>query len=203
MEKSMPDGLIQFDLEHPIWDRIYTVAPLVVVGTKGIASFDLAPKHLAMPMGWDNYFCFVCTPSHQTYKNIELHKKFTVSFVKPDNLVLASLAASPKCGPDSEVKKVVSAMPTFKSNNVDAPFLQNSYLYLDCRLNKIIDGFGRNSLIIGNITHAFAEPDALRKSDIDDAEVIQKNPMIVYLPPNRFAEIKDSQAFPFPKDFKK
>ena len=44
--------LVELDMNLPIWDRFFWVAPLVLVGTmESDGSYDLAPKHMAMPMG--------------------------------------------------------------------------------------------------------------------------------------------------------
>lgn len=40
------------------------VAPLVIIGSREPdGGFDLAPKHMAMPVGWQNYYCFA-RPAH-------------------------------------------------------------------------------------------------------------------------------------------
>ena len=58
------------DTRRPIWERFFTVAPLVVVGTREEdGSPDLAPKHMAGPVSWQNFFGFVCSPTHATYAN--------------------------------------------------------------------------------------------------------------------------------------
>ena len=55
---------VQLSLDSPFWERVFTVSPLVLVGTKETdGTYDLAPKNLAMPLGWGNRFCFVCTPT--------------------------------------------------------------------------------------------------------------------------------------------
>ena len=50
----MTDGtaeLVEIDPGDGIWNRFFTVNPLVVIGTQEEdGSFDLAPKHLAMPL---------------------------------------------------------------------------------------------------------------------------------------------------------
>ena len=54
--------LIPLPVDRPIWDRVFCVAPLVIVGSKEPhGGYDLAPKHMAMPLGLGNYFCFVCS----------------------------------------------------------------------------------------------------------------------------------------------
>ena len=83
-----------------LWERVFTVAPLVIVGSKDTdGTYDLAPKHMAMPLGWGDRYCFVCTPRHRTYRNIERHGVFTVSYPHSFQVVQASLAASaPRAG---------------------------------------------------------------------------------------------------------
>ena len=71
-------GLLDLDVSQPIWDRFFWVAPLVIIGTREPdGGHDLAPKHMATPMGWRNYFGFVCTPRHRTYSNAERSGVFT------------------------------------------------------------------------------------------------------------------------------
>ena len=40
-------NIISLNTDKSIWDHFYTVAPLVVIGTKEGDGFDLAPKHMA------------------------------------------------------------------------------------------------------------------------------------------------------------
>ena len=50
---------VPIPVDKPVWNNVFTVAPLVLVGTReGGGGYDLAPKHMAMPLGWDNYYCF-------------------------------------------------------------------------------------------------------------------------------------------------
>ena len=59
------------------------------------------------------------------------------------------------------------------------------------------DDFGRNSLVAGRIVAARVAEDAVRLSDRDDADTVAGAPLLVYLPPGRFAEVAESHAFPF------
>ena len=80
--------MVPLPLSAPIWDAFFTVAPLVLVGTREEdGSHDLAPKHMAMPLGWQNHFGFVCHPSHATQRNAERTGAFTVSFPRPASVV--------------------------------------------------------------------------------------------------------------------
>ncbi len=202
MQTDKPKTLVTLDTAAPIWDRFFMVFPLVVVGTREEdGTYDLAPKHMAMPMGWDNTFGFVCTPRHGTYHNAKREGVFTVSFPRPSQVVVASLTASPRC--EDASKPTLKALPTFKAETVDGVFLEDGYVYFECKLDRIIDGFGVNSLIVGTIVAAHLDEDAARMSDEDDGDLIHQAPLLAYLAPGRFANIKETYAFPFPADFKR
>jgi len=195
-------ALVELDTSEPVWDRFFTVAPLVLVGTVDPdGSFDMAPKHMVTPMGWQNYFGFVCAPTHSTCSNIQRTGEFTVSFPRPSQVLFSSLAASPRLA-DGD-KPVLDYFKTFPASNVEGRFIDEAYLYFECRHFKTVDGFGPNCLITGEIVAAYAEPAFLRSSELDDQEVIHDSPLFVYVAPGRFAEIDRSNAFPFPAHMKK
>jgi len=68
---------------------------------------------------------------------------------------------------------------------------------------KFVDGFGENSLVLGEIVKAQAWSDVIRTPSHDDSESIYHHPQIAYISPGRFAIIDETQAFPFPVKFKK
>ncbi|HEY5739836.1 MAG TPA: flavin reductase [Gammaproteobacteria bacterium] len=202
MSDSESTHLIELDISEPIWESFFTVFPLVIVGSREAdGRDDLAPKHLAIPMSWQNHFGFVCTPRHNTYQNIQRDKEFAVTYMRPSQTVLASLAASPRC--DDGSKPITEAMPTFAAQSVKASFIQDGYLFLECELEQIVDNLGDNSLIIGRIVSARVAEDALRTSDRDDEDLVYTAPLLAYLYPGRFAEIKNSNKLPFPAGFKR
>ncbi len=203
MKRQLADHLIPLATNEPIWNHFFTVAPLVVIGTKEGNGYDLAPKHMATPIGPLNYFGFVCTPKHSTYQNCKETGEFAVSFPLPDQIVLASLSASPRCGGQSKVKTIVQSLPTIKTTSIDALFVAHSYLYLECRLFKIIDGFGAYSFISGEVKAAFVHKDYLRVSEKDEQQQINQHPLLVYVADGRFATISETFNFPFPKGFKR
>ena len=194
--------LIELDTSSSIWESFFTVFPLVVIGTREAdGSDDLAPKHLAMPMSWKNHFGFVCTPRHNTYQNIRRDRQFSVTYMRPSQTVLASLAATPRCEDGS--KPITQALPTFAAETVNAAFVEDGYLFLECELQQIVDELGENSLIIGHIISARVAEDALRSSDQDDEDLLFKAPLLAYLYPGRFAEIASTNQLPFPAGFKR
>ncbi|HJY81274.1 MAG TPA: flavin reductase [Candidatus Binatia bacterium] len=199
MQKYLRGHIRTLETDLPIWERFFTVASLVLLGTKEKDGYDLAPKHMATPMGWENYFGFVCAPRHRTYQNIKHEGVFTVSYPRPTQLVITSLAAAPRCGDDA--KPSLLALPTFPASQVDGVFVEDAYIFLECRLERIIDGFGVNSLITGRIVAAHVHEDVLRTSEHDDQELIHAAPLLAYLYPGRIAHIASSYSFPFPLDF--
>jgi flavin reductase (DIM6/NTAB) family NADH-FMN oxidoreductase RutF len=192
--------LIQLATDRPLWDRIFTVAPLVIVGSKDVnGAYDLAPKHMVMPLGLGHYFCFVCSPRHTTYHNVRRHGVFTVSYPRIGEVVYSSLAAAPRS--DDESKPSLLALPTFAATRVDGVLVEGCYLFLECDLHSVIDDFDGYSLIIGKVVAAAAHDDALRKREIDESDQIFQFPLLAYLHPNRLAEIRQSTAFPLPEGF--
>jgi len=177
--------LVSLDLDQPIWERFFTVAPLVMVGTRERdGTYDLAPKHMAMPLGWGNYFGFI-----------------TVSFPRPSQVLTVSLTATPRC--DHDRKPALNALPTIPAQLVDGVFLQDAYLNLECQLIRIVDDFGENSLIAGRIVAAHVDETALRSCDRDDQDLLRQSPLLAYLSPGRFATLDHSQAFPFHEGFQR
>ena len=194
---------VSLDLENSIWEHFYTVAPLVVVGTKEREGFDLAPKHMVTPIGFSRFFGFVCTPRHRTYRNLREHGKFSVSFVKPDQVLLSSLAAMPRCSDTEDPKAIVKHIPSFFSDDGDYVFVDGSYLLLECTVHKIIDGFDDYSMITGRIENAVVHPDYLVQSDQSAQQQIYEHPILAYVAQGRFAVIRETMHYPFPKDFKR
>lgn len=193
----------ELDTKNSIWEQVFTIAPLVIIGSKEKSGHDLAPKHMAMPIGFDNYFGFVCTPKHATYNNIKETQTFAVSFPLPHNILMASLSASPRQDDISKHKQIIDALPTIEAPNIDALFVVDSYLFLECELFKVIDGFNTNSVITGKIISAFANINYVKQFEMDEQEQFKNNPLLVYIAPGRFAKTIQTYNFPFPKYFKR
>ena len=202
MAEKTKEDLIKLDVSLPIWDHFFTVAPLVVIGSKEVEGYDLAPKHMAFPMGWGNYFGFICTPQHGTYHNIKHHGSFTVSYPKPNQMVMTSLAASPRCD-QSGSKPALKALETFPAEVIDGIFLKDAYLFLECELHRVIDGFDQNSLITGKIVAAAVDKQSKRTGQEYDQKLLYENRLTAYLYPGRFATLGETLAFPFPSHYRR
>lgn len=192
------DRLVELSTRVPIWDRFFTVAPLVLIGTREADnSDDVAPKHMACPMGWQNYFGFVCTPRHATYQNIARDHVFAVTYPKPTQWLETSLTASPRC--EDGGKPSLDFIDLVRSPTVDCPMVKDGYLYLECELDRMVDGFGPNSLIVT----ARVDQDYLRAHERDDQDLVHNAPLLSYVSPGRFAILQDTRSLPFPEGMKK
>jgi len=199
---SLPDTLVSLPMDEPIWERFFTVFPLVLVGTREEdGGHDLAPKHMAMPMSWKNWFGFVCTPRHRTYQNALRTGAFTVSYPGYEQVVLTSLAAAPRA--DSNQKPSLLALPVFPAKVVDGVLVEGCNLYLECELDRMVDDLGDNSLIIGRVVSAHVDQRTLRGDDREDNDIIRESPLFAYLYPERFTIVDQSQGFPMPAGFKR
>jgi flavin reductase (DIM6/NTAB) family NADH-FMN oxidoreductase RutF len=200
MSDRAADGLVTLDPAHPIWERFFTVAPLILVGSRDPSGdCDVAPKHMATPLGWENYYGFVCSPTHCTYRNIAAFPQFTVSFPRPAQTVETSFAAAPRWEDCS--KPGLQAVPTLRARKVEGILVAGCSAYLECELDRFVDGLGENSLVIGRVVAAHVAADALRTLDRDDNDLLREAPLLAYLSPGRFAKIDRSWAFPFPTGF--
>ncbi len=201
-QPSSEEQIIPLSIASPIWDRVFTIAPLVVIGTREPnGEYDLAPKHLVTPLSWTNYFGFVCTPRHATYQNIKREGVFTVSYPRPNQTVITSLTASPR--EDDGSKPSLAALPTWPAQQIDGVFIEDAYLFLECELDRIVDGFDINSLIAGRITAAYVASDSLRQEDLDDSDLLANAPLLAYINWGRFARVDESFTFPFMSGFKR
>lgn len=199
MSASATSELVDLSTASSIWERFFLVAPLVLVGTKEGDGYDVAPKHLATPLGWENWFGFVCSPRHATYRNLAAHPEFTVSFPGADLILETSLAAGERQADSS--KPSLAAVPTFPARAVDGVLVERCGLYLECELERTIDGFGENSLLVGRVLAASAPRSALRGPDVDDADLLHALRPLVYLAPGRFGVVETTHAFPLPAGF--
>jgi flavin reductase (DIM6/NTAB) family NADH-FMN oxidoreductase RutF len=189
---------VELDVRVPVWERVFMVAPLVLVGTREPdGSFDLAPKHLALPLSWQNHFGFVCTPRHSTYTNALRERAFTVSYPRPAQLVHTSLAASPRCADGT--KPTVATLPTRPAQRVAGVLVEGASLALECELERVVEGFGENGLVVGRIVAAWADPAALIDADREPEQVLAEAPLLAYVHPGRFAEIAAAYSFPMPE----
>lgn len=206
MDTPEEPDIISLDPKQPFWERVYMVSPLVVVGSRDDeGAYSLAPTHMATPIGMENYFGFVSTPNLKTYHNVVESGVFTVSYPRPSQVTFASLAASPHVGnPEGpQHKPDLDQLPTLSAKEIDGVFLKDAYLFLECELDRKVDGIGKNSLLIGQVQAVHVDRGALRMSEQDDQELIRDNPLLAYISPDRCTTIEETTAFPLPAGVRK
>lgn len=185
-----------------VWQNVLTVAPLVVIGSRDPDGNDnMAPKHMAMRFSWSDHYGFVCTRQHRTYQNVAETEMFTVSYPRPSQALMTSLAAGQRG--DDDVKPALAALPTIPAQCVEGAFLEDAYLFLECRLEKIVDDLAENSLIIGRIVAAHVSADSLINAQRSANDMLADAPLLAYLDWGHFARIERSAPFPFLSDFKR
>lgn len=203
MSEQISSSMIEITDDPYLWDRFFMVHALLIIGSKEEnGEYNMAPKHMAMPLGFGPYLGFMGTPRKSTYRNVKREEVFTVSFPRPDQLVFSSLAASSR--EEDDTKPVIGELPTVEAQKIEGRFLEDSYLQLECTLSEIMGKFGEWEMVVGKIVAAYVHEDALRQQgdDADDGRLIAEAPLLAYLHPGRFSTIKKSTAFPLPKDFK-
>ena len=204
MSEQQNADMIELDVDQDVWNRCYTVHSLLIIGSKEEdGHYNFAPKHMAMPLGFSNHFGFMGTPRKKTYRNIQREKVFTVSYPTPDQLAVSSFTATQREEDDS--KPVLDRIPTTPAQNIEGYFLEGSYFQLECELSETLGKFGEWEMIVGEIVAARVHKKMSRKiSDgVGEGQLIYNNPLLAYLHPNRFSIIKESNVFPFPKEFKR
>jgi flavin reductase (DIM6/NTAB) family NADH-FMN oxidoreductase RutF len=193
---------VSLPTDSPVWERFPMVAPLVLVGTlEPDGSPDVAPKHLAMPMSWENWFGFVCHPDHGTYRNIIATEVFTVGYPSPEMILQTSLAAAPRASDGS--KPTVEVLSLTTAREVEGVLVEGCRLHLECRLDRIVDDLGGNVLIIGRVVAAHVSEQLLRSVDVDDHDLVHGSPLLAYVHPGRVATVDETVSFPYHVGFRR
>jgi flavin reductase (DIM6/NTAB) family NADH-FMN oxidoreductase RutF len=204
MTNESSQKMVELEIDGNLWNRSFAVHSLVIIGSKEEdGSYNLAPKHMAMPLGFSPYFAFIGTARKSTYQNIKREKVFTVSYPSPNQLVISSLTASQR--EKNNTKPIIDQIPTVEAQKIEGRLLKDAYFHLECRLSEFMGKFGEWELVVGKIEAAYAQKAALKRTgeDRSDNQLIYENPLLAYVHPDRFSVIKETHAFPFPKDFKR
>lgn len=195
-------GYTDIPLDRPIWERFPIVAPLVLVATtEPDGSPDVAPKHLAMPVSWDNMFGFVCHPNHGTFQNAVRTGVFTVGYPSPEMLLETSLAAAPR-EPDGS-KPTLDMLHFVPASVVDGRLIEGCRLHLECQLDRVIDDLGANVMLIGEVVAAHASPKLIRRIDRSGRDQLRECPLLAYVHPGRVATIDETGEFPYHLAFRR
>ena len=142
------EDLVEISTEAPIWERFFTVAPLVLVATKRAAT--TTSRRSISPCRSAGRTTSASSAARRTrrHRNLEAHPEFTVSFPRgrPDRQS-SLLAAGSRL--DDRSKPTLAPFRSSRPARWTACSSRAAALYLECALERVIDGFGENSLIVG------------------------------------------------------
>ena len=100
-------------------------------------------------------------------------------------------------------KPALRALPTFRRASSTACWSRAAgSIHLECALDRIVDGFGENSLVVGAVVTAHAPEEALRQDDVDDADLHRLPPLGMH-ESRPVRGDRQSLSFPFPVDLRR
>lgn len=135
--------------------------PVLMIGT-----YDENGTPNLMNAAWGGQYgantVMLCLSSHKTTDNIRLKGAFTVSFATASTVIPCDYVGivSANKEPD-KVKK--AGFTTIKSENVDAPIINELPLTLECKLVK----FNEDDVVIGEIINVCADESVLTDGNVD------------------------------------
>jgi flavin reductase (DIM6/NTAB) family NADH-FMN oxidoreductase RutF len=156
-------------------NTIAPVTPVWVVGT-----FDGAGKPNVMTAAWAGICCsqppcvyISLRKATSTYDNIMARKAFTISFPSEDYVKEADYFGIAS-GHDSDKFQATNLTPV-KSDLVDAPYVKEFPLVLECKTIKVVE-IGLHTEFIGEILDVKASEDVLGENSRPD--VAKMKPLV-------------------------
>jgi flavin reductase (DIM6/NTAB) family NADH-FMN oxidoreductase RutF len=146
--------------------------PVLVVGT-----YDKSGKPNAMTAAWAGICCSLppcigvsLRKATYTYGNIMERKAFTLSVPSEDYIKQADYLGMASCR--DEDKFVAAGLTPVKGEKVDAPYVGEFPLVLECRLLQAVE-IGLHTQFIGEILDVKADEGALDKNGLPDIEKVR------------------------------
>jgi hypothetical protein len=194
MKAARHGGLIELDVAQPVWDRFFWVAPLVLVGTRE-ANGSHRPR--AQAHGHAHGLGeFLRLRLHATAPHLRQYRTQRACSPFPTRALPNWFwpAWPPRRAAARRTSPRLAALPVFPASVVDGELLEGGYLFLECELDRIVDGFGENSLIVGRVAAAQVDTRSERRarSGRSAAMVLQMRRLLAYLHPGRFADDQEA-----------
>ena len=131
-----------------------------------IGTYDENGKPNLMNAAWGGQYgantVMLCLSSHKTTDNIKLKGAFTVSFATAATVVPCDYVGIVSA--NSEPNKMEKAgFTAVKSENVDAPIINELPLTLECKLIK----FNEDGVVVGQIVNVCADESILTDGNVD------------------------------------
>ena len=116
-----------------------------------------------------NIIALNLTETHKTVKNIKQRKAFTVSIANSDNVVAADYLGIVS-GNNTPDKFANSKLTATKSENVDAPIINEFPICMECEFIEYQDGkFGAG--VIGKVVNVTADENVMNGDTVDISKV--------------------------------
>ena len=143
-----------------------------------IATYDAEGNPDVMMAAWGgqyegNQVCFQLS-SHKTTDNLRLNKAFTLSFADA-RTVAESDYFGIASGRDVKDKVAHVGFHCTKSENVNAPVIDEYPLAMECRVVEMIERGNGGAFVVGEIVNAVADPAILTDGKID---IKKLNPLV-------------------------
>jgi len=147
-------------------------APVLIIGT-----YDENDRPNMMTVAWGGICCskppcvaISLRKATYTYGSIVLKKAFTVN-IPPEKYVKEADYVGFASGRDQDKFEIASLTPV-KSDIIDAPYIKEFPLILECKLIHTIE-IGLHTQFIGEILDAKADEEVLKNNEIVDIERIK------------------------------
>lgn len=135
--------------------------PVLMIGT-----YDENGKPNLMNAAWGGQYdgnkIMICLGAHKTTENIRVRGEFTVSFATAKTAASCDFVGTVSANSDPDKMKK-SGFTTEKSENVDAPVINELPLTLECKLVK----FNEDGVVIGEIVNVSADESILTDGKVD------------------------------------
>ena len=174
MGEHVREDLVTLGQDWPVWDRVFTVNPLVLIGTRERERWIRPrPQAHGVPHGLGELLRVRLHPAPRDLPQRQARGRLHRQLSEAD----AGRPREPGGITQRERRFQASlyALPTFPASEVDGVFIQDAYLFLECVLDRIVDDFGENSLIAGRVVAAHVSEDYLRASERDDNDLIHES----------------------------
>jgi len=171
-----------------------SVALVTTISISGVP--NVAPKTQVMPIGRKNYWAFACCGSHHTYQNVVQQGEFVINIPGPELIDHISRSSADFPLGTDEIK--AAGLTALSSKIVVPPSIAECRVHIECRRYQVLDGFGNDSLIIGQVIACFGDSGFVST----DPAILREYPLLAYIHPNHYATIDRVERFSFPRNYK-
>lgn len=177
--------------------RFFRPTSLVLVTTLSpLGVGNVAPKTQVMPVGRKGYWAFACCDRHHTYQNVARQGEFVINIPGPELIEQVSQAAAEFPPGTDEISG--AGLTAIASRVVGVPSIAECRVHLEFKNYQILDGFGEESLVIGEVVAVTVDEEAVDAG----VEILEGHPLLVYVYPGHYTGIKKAEKFVFPRNYK-